>query len=135
MQRLSDIELKVLSTRNSIESITFTFFILCSLSSIPLLWSSWKPLSPSGWLLLCAVGGLGALLQFLLGKCLNLFKASSVAPFAYTAFLWAISFDIFLWGDIPDWLGIMGALCIVIDGILASIASSFERDTPQLATQ
>jgi drug/metabolite transporter (DMT)-like permease len=48
-------------------------------------------------------------------------KAAAVAPFYYTFTLWAMLSGLIVFGDIPNWLSILGIALILISG-LASIA-------------
>jgi len=44
-------------------------------------------------------------------------EVSFIAPFRYTALIWAISLSIFVFGDIPDTAMITGAALIVASGL------------------
>ena len=47
----------------------------------------------------------------------RLVASSVVAPFEYTALIWAAALGYLLWGDIPDLLAIAGATLIIGSGI------------------
>ena len=48
-------------------------------------------------------------------------RAAAVAPFYYTFTLWAVLSGLIVFGDIPNWLSIIGMLLILTSG-LASVA-------------
>jgi drug/metabolite transporter (DMT)-like permease len=44
-------------------------------------------------------------------------EISFIAPFRYTALIWALSLSVFVFGDIPDLAMIAGAAVIVASGL------------------
>lgn len=83
----------------------------------------WVPLSGQSWLVLgiasCAIicGYLFSVMAMRTGEI------SFVAPFRYTAMVWAISLGIFLFGEWPDKLTMLGTAMIILTGIY-----SFHRE-------
>jgi drug/metabolite transporter (DMT)-like permease len=53
-------------------------------------------------------------------------RAAAVAPFYYTFTLWAVLSGLVVFGDIPNWLSILGMLLILASG-LASVAMDQRR--------
>lgn len=68
------------------------------------------------WLFL-GTGITGALGQILMSSALKLAKASVVSPFNYTGILWALGFDLAIWGVVPAWTTLIGATIITITGV------------------
>jgi len=82
---------------------------------------TWVPPSNSNIIMMLAAG------LFLVGGHTFVFlafrfaRAAAVAPFYYTFTLWAVLSGLIVFGDIPNWLSILGMLLILTSG-LASIA-------------
>jgi drug/metabolite transporter (DMT)-like permease len=77
----------------------------------------WQPLTGADWALLVAIGLVGAIGHFALIKSLEAAPASTVAPFGYTAILWATLYGFVLFGDWPDHWTLVGAVLIVGSGL------------------
>jgi len=67
--------------------------------------------------LMVCVGMAGAFGQILMSYALKLADASVVSPFNYTGILWAIAFDLMIWGVVPAWATVTGAALITAAGI------------------
>lgn len=58
-------------------------------------------------------------------------EAAAVAPFDYTALIWASVFGWLVWGNVPGWPVYLGAVIIVVGGILLITLDARARgDTP-----
>ena len=68
--------------------------------------------------LMLALGLVGAGAQYLLFEGFRLADASLVAPFEYTALVWAFCLSYLVWGDIPAVPVFVGASLIVLSGLL-----------------
>lgn len=55
--------------------------------------------------------------QYLATEAYRHAPAAIVAPFTYSGLLWAILLGYLIWGEVPDYLGFLGALLIVIAGV------------------
>ena len=69
---------------------------------------AWTPVAAAdgGWFL--ALGGLGAVTMLLLTRAFHLAPAAVVAPFDYTALIWALGYGWLIWGEVPaptTWAG------------------------------
>ena len=62
---------------------------------------TWTPVAANdaGWFL--ALGGLGAVTMLLLTRAFHLAPAAVVAPFDYTALIWALAYGWLIWGEVP----------------------------------
>jgi len=82
---------------------------------------TWVPPSGSNILMMLAAG------LFLVGGHTFVFlafrfaRAAAVAPFYYTFTLWAVLSGLIVFGDVPNWLSVLGMLLILTSG-LASVA-------------
>jgi len=88
--------------------------VVASLFSIPF---GWKPVTGMDALWFLLAGLLAAGAHFLMIEALRLGEAALIAPFRYTALLWAILAGILVWDTVPDAFVLLGALLVVASGI------------------
>jgi drug/metabolite transporter (DMT)-like permease len=113
-----DVMTRLLSRTDTNISILFVstgMVMLAGLATIPFGWNavSW---SAAGWFLVA--GALHAGANFLMIEAFRLGAAAMIAPFRYTALLWAVLIGFAVWGDIPDPWIMAGGAVIVAAGIL-----------------
>lgn len=77
----------------------------------------WTPILPGDLWLFLAIAVSGSLGLALIGQAFRLAPAAIVAPFDYTALIWAAALGWMLWGDKPVIWTIIGAIIIVISGV------------------
>lgn len=100
-------------------SVTIVFYCclvatLVSALALPFFWVTPKA---SDLLLLCLLGVLGAVAQYLATQAFRHAPASVVAPATYSGLVWALLFGYLIWGELPDLVGSLGAGLIVLAGI------------------
>jgi drug/metabolite transporter (DMT)-like permease len=88
---------------------------------------AWRRPSPSEWLLLAAIGALGALAHLLLILALQRGEASRVSPFSYLQLLWATLASFLVFGDVPKPVTLLGALLVAGSGLWIYRLGSRER--------
>jgi drug/metabolite transporter (DMT)-like permease len=99
--------------------VTFVTTVAVMVMGGPILFplGGWTPLSPKGVSLLA----LAAVLILVGYQCviiaLRAGDISAIAPFRYTALLWAILLGYLVFGDIPDAMMATGATIIVLSGL------------------
>jgi len=126
----SDICVKILARSTAPELIALYFLIAGSLISTVWLYYSPQPIpTVTTSIYLGGIAVTGAIAQVLLGVVFSRMPASAVAPFAYTSYVWSLLFDCSIWGIYPDFLGTLGAICIMGDGVLAYFSLG---PTPQI---
>lgn len=86
------------------------------LYAAPLALIVWTPVMPIDLWLFLGVAICGSLGLALIGQAFRLAPAAIVAPFDYTALIWAVGLGWMMWGDKPVIWTIMGAIIIVISG-------------------
>jgi drug/metabolite transporter (DMT)-like permease len=70
-----------------------------------------------GWVLLVASGFLGCISHLCIIKAFQNAPASVVAPFSYSALLWALLFGFVFWNEVPPSTTWMGAALIISSGL------------------
>lgn len=78
----------------------------------------WAPVQAEDVWLFVAIAIFGSLGITLIGQAFRLAPAAVVAPFDYTALVWATALGWLIWGDLLDFWTIIGALIIVASGII-----------------
>lgn len=99
-----------------VSMLTAAAITLCGAFLVPVT-GGWQPLTSS--LIAILVGAAVLVLigyQFII-QCMRVGDISFVAPFRYTALLWAISAGLLVFGDVPDLPMLVGAAIVVTSGI------------------
>lgn len=73
----------------------------------------------NSWGLLLLATLLGAIGHFMLIKALELAPASTIQPFNYSIFVWAILVGFVVFDDLPDFFTLLGGAIIVVSGLYA----------------
>lgn len=107
------------------------FFLITA--GLPLIFV-WQTPSPAQALLLFGAGGIAGLAQFTLFEGMRRAEASVIAPFEYTALVWAFLLGYLIWDDIPRIGVFIGAALIVGAGLLV-LAGEHRRWRPVLLSR
>src|SRR6185437_5973390 len=92
--------------------------VVVGLLAVPgALWQHWRGFGEQEALYLLGSGCLVAIANFLYIDALRTGAISIVAPFRYTAALWASIAGFLIWGDVPDSWGLLGTLFIIGSGL------------------
>jgi len=78
----------------------------------------WAPVQPGDILLFVAIAVCGSLGLALIGQAFRMAPAAIVAPFDYTALIWATGLGWVIWGDVPTAWTLGGAAIIVASGVI-----------------
>lgn len=98
------------------------------LYAAPFAIASWNPVQSGDIILFVVTAVFGSLGLALIGHAFRLAPAAIVAPFDYTALIWATGFGWLIWGDIPMLWTIVGAAIIALSGIIIILRDA--RQTP-----
>jgi len=82
-------------------------------------WPSWH-----SWMLMALLGGLGGFGHYLLVLAYNRAPASLVAPMGYAGMVFAVLYGVSLFGEVPDFATVVGALVIAAGGLVVLSAES-----------
>ncbi|MDP6411091.1 MAG: DMT family transporter [Arenicellales bacterium] len=78
---------------------------------------NWQPMLPSMWGVLAGAGVLFAVSQVIIVMAFRYAEAAVLSTLKYSAILFAVLYGYGLWGDVPDLLALVGAVCIILSGI------------------
>lgn len=94
-------------------TVTFYFFAFGAVSTGLLMPWFFKWPSFENALYLGGVALTGGLAQLVMTRSYQLAPASLLAPFGYTALIWAVAMDMLIWGYLPGWSVYIGAALII----------------------
>lgn len=95
-------------------------------SAVPLLWA-WQPLTLIDMTWLALVALLATAGQLFLTHGFGLAPAARIGTFGYSSVLFGAFYGWWLWNEIPTWVSVVGALLVVIAGIMAGHRSVDDR--------
>ncbi|MBK1658737.1 DMT family transporter [Paracraurococcus ruber] len=107
---------------------SMAFYVLLAQVPVGLVLLAWPAMWPAGgpppllppiWAVATLIGfaGLNAVAQILFGRGFGLAPVSAIAPFEYTPLLWGILLGYLIWGDVPAWTTLGGAVVVVGAGL------------------
>lgn len=110
---LTQVTSRQMSTTESSHTILFYYSVSVVIvlgATMPWLW-----IEPRGldWLWFLVVGVAGSFGQFCYNQAFRYGEASMVSPFDYTGLIWATLFGFIIFGDLPSWIVVSGAILIM----------------------
>jgi drug/metabolite transporter (DMT)-like permease len=75
------------------------------------------PQSAWHWALLCVIGLLASIGHYLLIRAYDYANATLLAPYTYTAIVWAVLLGFLMFGNLPDGWAVAGMAVIVFSGL------------------
>lgn len=108
---------KKLSATESPYAIVFYYMVTGALIATAFLPWVWVTPTPRVWMLYLATGVVGAIGQITMTFAMKLAPASVAAPFEYTQIIWAVLFDIAIWGVSPPAATLAGAGIVIATGL------------------
>lgn len=105
--------MRIVSRTDTTSASTFWFLIFVSLGAGLLALPDWRAPVSADWPWLLAIGLCGWLGQQAMSEAFRLAPPAVVAPFEYTALLWGVLLDYFIWGALPN-TGLWGGASLVI---------------------
>lgn len=112
---------RFLGPRESMWTMMFFVMLFPMLYAVPFAVMVWVPVHLVDLPLLLALAVFGTLGITLIGQAFRFAPAAVVAPFDYTALIWASLFGWLIWGDTPEVWTLVGAAVIVVSGIFIVI--------------
>lgn len=112
--------------------IVFYFALNATLiSALPLLWA-WQTPNLQQWALLGLMGAMGTAGQLLLTRGYAVAAAARVSPFTYFSVVFGAVYGYLLWGEVLDWLFVLGASLIAVAGVTAVRSQGPEPATSRM---
>jgi drug/metabolite transporter (DMT)-like permease len=82
-----------------------------------LAWPNWVTPASADWPLIAVLGLSGSAGQYLIIGAFRCAPPSVIAPFEYTALLWGITLDWFVWGTAPSVRVLVGGSVVIATGL------------------
>ena len=127
---LTVLSVRLLTRTDTTVSMVFWFMLMLTVFGGVLSAPSWLPIAREHWPVLAAVGVLGALGQHFVTEAFRHAPASVVAPFEYTALLWAVALDWIFWAHAPNTRMLLGGAVIIASGLYLIQRQRRERLEP-----
>jgi drug/metabolite transporter (DMT)-like permease len=115
---LAVLSVRQLARTDSTESMVLTFTVLLAVGAGLFALRDWQPVEWSrDWLLIAGMGLTGAIGQHFVTEAFRHAPASTIAPFEYTAMVWAIAIDFAVWQVLPNALTLAGSAIVIGAGV------------------
>lgn len=114
---LTMLYVRVLARTETNAAIVFYFLLTLAAVSGVVMLPDWKTPDLPGLALLLAIGLVGGVAQIAFTQAFRLTAPSLLAPFEYTAMVWAVGFGYLLFGDIPDQAIWLGSAIVIASGL------------------
>jgi drug/metabolite transporter (DMT)-like permease len=113
----SVVQTRRLTGTETTSSIVFYFSLFCALAGAATLPFAWVTPTPAQLAALIATGLLGGIAHLLLTESYRFAAASVVAPFDYTAMVWAFVLGYVLFGEVPTIYVYVGSIVVAGAGL------------------
>jgi len=116
----------VIQTRRLTQSettpcIVFYFSLICAIAGAVTLPFAWHTPTMAELAALISMGFLGGLAHIFLTESYRRAAASVVAPFDYTAMIWAVLFGFLVFSEVPAMLVLAGAAVVTASGVFIAV--------------
>lgn len=115
---LSALLVRSLGRSHSSLTLVFWYLLLVGLGSGALAAPQWLAIRAQDWAMFAGVGLTGTLAQLWITEAFSSAPPSVVAPFEYTALLWAFAIDRIVWSTSPSLTLLIGAAIVISSGIV-----------------
>lgn len=116
------IQIKALTATEPPGRIAFYFALVCSIAGLATLPFGWVQTSGLALTWLIGAGLFGGLAHIAMTEAVARAPASTLAPFEYTAMIWALLFDLAIFGLAPTLFGLTGLAMIVSAAALVAFS-------------
>ncbi|SPF79833.1 DMT family transporter [Pseudoprimorskyibacter insulae] len=123
------VQIRDLTRTESAATISLYFSVTCTIFGAASIYLGWVPLTNSTLGILIFAGLLGGVGQILATEAAARVPVSQLAPFDYTGMIWALGFDVILFGLLPDWMSLVGMALIVGAGIVSITTPKAQKPT------
>lgn len=109
--------IRMMSRTDSEHALVLWYMVIVCIASLALAAPDWQPVASSQWPWVAFIGLTGAVGQYLLTIAFRLAPASKVAPFEYTALLWGLLLDFFVFSISPLPRVLIGGTIVIVGGL------------------
>jgi drug/metabolite transporter (DMT)-like permease len=110
-------QVRAMTSTETTASLVFSFQIFATVVGLVMLPWTWVWPSPADALALLGIGVFGGIAQILLTESYRHAPASVVAPFSYTAMIWAVVLGYLMFRELPGTIVLVGAAIVVAAGL------------------
>jgi drug/metabolite transporter (DMT)-like permease len=110
-------QVRAMTSTETTASLVFSFQIFATVVGLVMLPWTWVWPSPADALALLGIGVFGGIAQILLTESYRHAPASVVAPFSYTAMIWAVVLGYLMFRELPGSIVLVGAAIVVAAGL------------------
>ncbi|MCP3032441.1 DMT family transporter [Halobacillus sp. A1] len=104
--------LRVLGDKEKFYTIVFYFSFFTTVSLTPFTIAFYEPMTGKQWIYLLSAGGFATIGQFGLTIAYKFAPAREISIFFYSTVVYSALISILLFGQVPDWLSILGYIII-----------------------
>jgi len=108
---------RILARSDTTAAMVFWYLLLLSISAGALAAPGWLPIITADWPWIVAIGLIGWAGQYLITEAFRLAPASTVAPYEYSALVWAVGLDWAVWEVLPGARMLVGSAIVVGAGL------------------
>jgi drug/metabolite transporter (DMT)-like permease len=112
------IETRRLTDTETTAAIVFYFSLFCALAGLATLPFAWHPPTELEFAKLVAIGVLAGVAHILLTEGYRFAPASLLAPFEYTAMVWAFMLGYAMFGETPTVFVVIGGVIVAASGLV-----------------
>ncbi|MCA3600045.1 MAG: DMT family transporter [Methylobacterium sp.] len=123
---LAKTEIKRLTATEAPAAIAFYFALVCAACGLATLPFGWADVSRAALVALIASGLFGGLAHIAMTEAVARAPVSTLAPFEYTAMIWALLFDLIIFALWPGLISLFGALLIVTAAAAVAFADQIQ---------
>ncbi|NKC33577.1 DMT family transporter [Falsiroseomonas selenitidurans] len=116
------VEVKRLTATELPGTIALYFSLVCALGGLATWPLGWAVVSPTGFIWLIGAGLAGGLAHICMTEAVARAPISLLAPFEYTALIWAVLLDLLVFGLLPVPLSMAGAGLVVLAALTVAFA-------------
>jgi len=131
MAALAFVSIRKLRQTDHTMVIIFYFSFVSIFASAPFVISSYVLPSTIGWIILIGIGISTHIAQFFLTKSLHKVETSRAMGVSYIQVLFATIWGIFIFGDLPNFLAILGMVLVAAGSIISARSQGSTHPDPQ----
>jgi drug/metabolite transporter (DMT)-like permease len=108
---------RILARTDTTASMVFWYLLMLAIGAAAIAAPVWVPIAAADWPWIAAIGLTGWAGQYLITEAFRLAPASLVAPYEYTALVWAVGLDWAIWQVLPGARMLAGSAIVVAAGL------------------